>query len=224
MAGLTTIAGTGAPASTGDGGPAVEAAIDRPAALAVAPDGSIFVAESARGAQGRPGRCHHDGRRHRDGRLLGRRRAGRRGAARGPDGSSRSTSAATCTSPIAGTTSFERSARTASSERWPGRARPGSSGDDGPATAAELRSPFDITVDGSANLYISDSGNHRIRRVDPAGVISTVVGVGRAGSGGDGGLAIVAELDSPAGIDLDADGNLYIVDAGNGRIRWALAN
>jgi hypothetical protein len=76
-------------------------------------------------------------------------------------------------------------------------------------------------VDGAGNVFICDSGNHAIRRVDAkTGVITTVAGgVHGASFSGDGGPASKAGLSNPTGIGLDSLGNLYIVDAGNARIR-----
>ena len=68
-------------------------------------------------------------------------------------------------------------------------------------------------------MYVSDSGNNRIRKVDPSGAITTVAGTGETGDGGDGGPATEAQLNDPAGIALDDEGNLYIADKGNSRVR-----
>lgn len=95
----------------------------------------------------------------------------------------------------------------------------GFSGDDGPATAALLNQPTAIAVDSTGSLYIADSLNHRIRRIDSAGMITTVAGNGREGFAGDGGLATSAALDSPSGLAVDANRNLYIADTHNNRIR-----
>ena len=95
----------------------------------------------------------------------------------------------------------------------------GSSGDGGAATAATLRNPSGVALDGSGNLYIADSLNHRVRRVDATtGNISTVAGTGTSGFGGDGGAATAATLSSPKGVALDGSGNLYIA-TGDARIR-----
>jgi len=93
------------------------------------------------------------------------------------------------------------------------------SGDGGLAVAAELNDPRAVAVDAEGNLFISDTNNHRVRRVDKiTGIISTVVGSWR-GFSGDGGPARNAELNEPWGIAVDASGNLFIADSGNGRIR-----
>ena len=96
---------------------------------------------------------------------------------------------------------------------------PGFSGDGGAAVAAQLNYPSGVAPDGAGNLYIADTRNHRIRKVDAAGVITTVAGDGTPGYGGDGGAAVAARLSSPTGVAPDAAGNLYIADSFNSRIR-----
>ena len=101
-----------------------------------------------------------------------------------------------------------------------GNGTDGFSGDDGPATSASLDEPGGLAVDSTGNLYIVDTQNHRIRKVDAAtGVITTVVGIGTAGFSGNGGPATTASLSNPIGLAVDVSGNLYIADAGNNRIR-----
>ena len=95
----------------------------------------------------------------------------------------------------------------------------GFSGDDGPATQAQLDSPPRVAVDANGNVYIADVRNNRIRRVDPEGVITTFAGTGVPGFSGDGGPAAEAELNTPQGMAVDADGNVYIADSVNQRIR-----
>ena len=95
----------------------------------------------------------------------------------------------------------------------------GSAGDGGPATSAQLDNPDNVALDAAGNLYIADFDNHRVRKVTPAGVISTYAGAGTPGSTGDGGPAASAQLHFPAGVALDAAGNLYIADFNNHRIR-----
>ena len=95
----------------------------------------------------------------------------------------------------------------------------GFSGDGGPATQASLSNPFDVALDATGNVYIADTGNQRVRRVDSAGVITTVAGPGDYPALGDGGPATSAYLESAAGIAFDAVGHLYIADEGNQRVR-----
>lgn len=94
----------------------------------------------------------------------------------------------------------------------------GYAGDGGLAIAATLRSPMGVAVDGAGNLYISDTGNHAVRRVTKAGAIETWVGMGTAGAGGDNGSAKRAQLNRPQGLLADADGALTIADTENHRV------
>ena len=95
----------------------------------------------------------------------------------------------------------------------------GFGGDGGPAVQAWLNYPADMVLDGAGNLYIADNDNHRIRKVDTSGIITTVAGTGAHGFGGDGGPAVQARLYHPNGVTLDGAGNLYITDYYNDRIR-----
>ena len=105
----------------------------------------------------------------------------------------------------------------------------GFSGDGGPATRARLNTPDGVAFDAAGNLYIADTLNHRIRKVNRAGTIVTVAGngaistvghsTGGFGFSGDGGPAVYAQLSIPEGVAVDAHGNIYIADTGNDRIR-----
>ena len=161
---ITTVAGTGEPGFGGDGGPATEANLWFPRGVAVDGSGNLYIAD----------RSNHRVRRV------------------GPGG---------VITTVAGT------------------GEEGYSGDGGPATESSLRFPRGVAVDGSGNLYIADSVNHRVRRVDPGGVITTVAGTGRYGYSGDGGPATGARLNSPDGVVVDGSGNLYIADSVNHRVR-----
>ena len=161
---LTVISGTGTAGVSGDGGPAFSAQLTSPSDLALDPAGNLFIAETNS---------------HRI----------------------RKVSAVGIISTVAGT----------------GIA--GFSGDGGPAIAAELNEPSSIAVDAAGNLFIADSRNNRIRKVNLTGVVSTVAGTGVQGFSGDGGPATAAQLYDPLGVAVDTEGNLYIADASRNRIR-----
>ena len=161
---ITTIAGTGERGFGGDGGPATEAQFDYPTGLAVDGSGNLYVA---------------DPRNHRIRRI----------------------DAEGVITTIAGT-----------GER-------GFGGDGGPATEAQLNFSWQLALDGSGNLFVADYGNHRIRRIDAEGVITTIAGTGERGFGGDGGPATEAQLNFPEGLAVDGSGNLYVADSLNYRIR-----
>jgi uncharacterized repeat protein (TIGR02543 family) len=95
----------------------------------------------------------------------------------------------------------------------------GYSGDGGPATSAQINGPMGIAFDVVGNLYIAEYYNHRIRRVDTNGIITTVAGNGTAGYSGDGVPATSASLNYPRAVAIDAAGYLYIADTMNNRIR-----
>ncbi|MDK1347686.1 RICIN domain-containing protein [Streptomyces sp. 378] len=104
----------------------------------------------------------------------------------------------------------------------------GFGGDGGLATSAELRNPQGVAVDGAGDVYIADTGNHRVRKVTGDGKISTFAGSGPAGFNGgfdgDGGPATSAQLNAPAGIVVDSTGVLYIADIANHRVRKVTAD
>ena len=160
---ITTIAGTGERGYGGDGGPATEAHLSYLTGLAVDGSGNLYVAD------GNPRIRRID-----------------------PEG---------VITTIAGT------------------GVTGYGGDGGPATEAQIYSPNGLAVDGSGNLYFTDSNNRRIRRIDPEGVITTIAGTGERAYGGDGGPATEAHLSYPAGLVVDGSGNLYVADSNNRRIR-----
>ena len=100
----------------------------------------------------------------------------------------------------------------------------GYAGDGGPAASASLNLPTGVATDSAGNLYIADYQNNRIRKVTPGGIITTVAGNGAEGYAGDGGPATSASLDNPSNTVLDANGNLYIADFNNNRVRRVSAN
>ena len=110
-----------------------------------------------------------------------------------------------------------------------GRGVRGFSGDGGRATSARLNTPTGVAFDSRGNLYIADTLNHRVRKVNRAGTIATIAGSGALstvshgtggfGFSGDGGPAVLAQLSIPEGVAVDSRGNVYIADTGNDRIR-----
>jgi hypothetical protein len=100
-----------------------------------------------------------------------------------------------------------------------GTGRRGYSGDGGPAVAAELDTPYDIQFAPNGEIYLADTGNNVIRRIDRGGVISTVAGDGEPRFAGDGGPAIQASLRRPSGLLFDPAGSLWIADTSNHRVR-----
>ena len=96
---------------------------------------------------------------------------------------------------------------------------PGFSGDGGPATAAVLKEANGIAIDNIGNIFVSDYGNLRIRKIDTFGIITTFAGNGTIGFSGDGGQATAAELNGPEGITADNSGNIYFADNVNNKIR-----
>ena len=95
----------------------------------------------------------------------------------------------------------------------------GFSGDGGAAISAALANPFSMAADAAGNVYVADRDNHRVRRIDTAGNITTVAGNGEQGFFGDGGLATSASLNTPTAVAVDTNGHIYIADSNNNRIR-----
>lgn len=102
---------------------------------------------------------------------------------------------------------------------YAGNGTAGYSGDGTAATGAMIKNPYGLAVDATGNLYIADAGNSVIRKVTPAGIISTFAGVTAWGFSGDGGPATAAQFSLPTGVAVDGAGNVYICDGGNNRIR-----
>jgi len=100
-----------------------------------------------------------------------------------------------------------------------GNGHVGYSGDNGPATNAELYNPVDLTFDKDGNMYVADNSNSVIRKVNLAGIITTIAGNNTFGFSGDNGPATNAQLHDPFGLQFDTVGNLYFSDGVNARVR-----
>ncbi len=106
-----------------------------------------------------------------------------------------------------------------------GKGETGFSGDNGPATEATFFNPFSIDFDTAGNLYLTDTNNNRIRKVDAVtGIITTIAGTGTTGTTGDNGLAINATMTSPSNIAIDANNHLFFTDSQEHRVRRIDAN
>lgn len=95
----------------------------------------------------------------------------------------------------------------------------GTGGDDSPAKQAKLESPFAVDFDRAGNLYFAEMTANRVRKIDGQGVVTTIAGTGHKGDGGDGGPAVKAELNGPHHLAVGPDGDLYVADTWNNRVR-----
>ena len=215
---ITTIAGTGEQGFSGDGGPASQAQLDHPRAVAVDGEGNLYIAD-------------RNNNRIRKVDSTGTITTIAGGGGFGEDGGPATQVRLNLPYGVAvdGTgnlyiadTNSDRIRKvdsTGTITTIAGTGEQGFSGDGGPATQASLNSPFGVAVDGAGNLYIADQYNNRIRRVDSTGTITTIAGTEERGFGGDGGPATQAPLFLPTGVAVDVEGNLYIADQYNNRIR-----
>ncbi|MCL6451251.1 MAG: diguanylate cyclase [Acetobacteraceae bacterium] len=219
---ITTVAGCGRPGYTGDGGPATQAAMSKPSGVAVDAAGNIYTNEYGNNVIRRvspegiistlagTGEYGYSG----DGGPATQARFNKvYGVAVDPAGN-------VYVADYANHAIRRISAADGTISTAAGSGECGYSGDGGPAAWSRLRAPFWVTFDRWGAMYICDTENHRLRRVDPeAGVIATVAGCGRPGYWGDGGPARQAALNLPAGAAAGPDGEIYIADYGNNSIR-----
>jgi sugar lactone lactonase YvrE len=227
---ITVVAGNGQRGYFGEGGPAIYAHLAWPSDVALAPDGSLYIA---------------DMRNHRVCRVdaAGTITTVAGNGSRGYSGDGGPATAASLHDPVAVAMGRDSSLYIADSGNERIRKVDGKGiittvagngccvgfhvrfkGDGGPATEARLHAPKDVAVGPDGSLYIADVGNHRIRKVDPEGIITTIAGSGQpglrgGGSSGDGGPATEALLYAPGGLALGTDGTVYIADTENQRVR-----
>ena len=217
---ITTIAGTGAAGFTGDGGNAVDAQINLPESVIVDSTGNVFIAEpnNHRVRKVTPAGVITT--------IAGIGTAGFSGDG-GPATAAQLNlpyglafdSAENLFIADMNNNRIRRLAPDGTIRTIAGSGARGFAGDGGPATSAQLNSPYRVSVDDDGNLFIADMNNNRVRRVTAAGTISTVGGNGTGGYGGDGGPATGAQLNTPYGVGVDAAGNVYVADYSNNRLR-----
>jgi DNA-binding beta-propeller fold protein YncE len=213
---IRTVVGTGEAGRSGDGGAAAEACLNEPKSVALHPDGNLLIADSENHVIRKVDRTSGvittvAGCTSRQGSPLTVRNNAAAPAADDPlsEGSSSVETAFVQQSDLSGTVRYVVNA--AGNNRF--------AGDGGPALDALLNFPTAIAVDAEGDLYIADTMNHRIRRVDArSGRITTIAGVGLPRFGGDGGPAVAAGLNEPAALAVQGS-RLYVADQSNNRVR-----
>ena len=217
---ISTIAGTGAEGSSGDGGPAINATFSNPAQVAIDRQGNLYVADY------RNSRIRRIDRHSVITAFAGTGEAGFAGDG-GPALQAKINFPHAITATNNGTLYFTDTRNHRVRQITPdgiittiaGNGQAGFSGDGGSALNASLNLPEGIAVDARGNVFIAEFNNHRIRKVSPAGIITTVAGNGTAGFSGDGGPAIKAAMNITPAVTLDSSGNLYLCDRENHRVR-----
>lgn len=219
---ITTVAGSGSPGSTGDGGPAPAAKLSSPRGIAVAANGDCYIADRGNNKVRRvsaltglittfagTGTTGYSG----DGGLAVAARL------RSPEGVELASNGDVYIADTANHAVRRVAALTGVITTVAGTGSAGYTGDGGAATAARLNGPESVALSPSGDLYVADRGNHVIRRFTVGGAIATVAGTGVSGYSGDGGAATSAQLNAPAGVAVDSSGVLYMADTANQRIR-----
>ena len=219
---ITTVAGTNNNANSGDGGPAVAASLAQPLGIAVDASGNLYIASGVlRKITASTGVITSlvkgfgyagDGGRAADALVSAQGKV-----VLDADGNLFFAEEATAR--------IRRIDKQGNISTYAGNGTRGYSGDNGPATAASLNVGYGLSLDAAGNLYLTDTNNNRVRRVDRAtGIITTVVGSGDPGPGlfaGDGGPANASRLNAPVGTFVDPAGNVFVADQRNSRVRIA---
>lgn len=216
---LATRAGIGEPGFNGDGGPASQACLNEPKGLAIDGQGNLFVADSENHVVRRVDRV--------TGLISTVVGCVSEEVALAPQSGGGDVVPEEEVDPLAEmshktTEQFTQQTDLSGTVRYlVGAAAPKRyDGDGGPATEAQLNFPTAVAVDVQGHLYIADTMNHRVRRVDAkTGIITTIAGTGQARFSGDGGPADHAALNEPAALAVDTQGQLYIADQSNNRVR-----
>jgi hypothetical protein len=215
---ITTVAGNGTAAFGGDGDAATGASLNQPRDVAALPDGSFLIADTG---NNRVRLVTSSG--------LIFTAAGSAAGFAGDRGAATSAllSGPSAVAPIigggylvadTGNNRIRRVDATGTITTVAGTGAPGSAGDGGLATAAQLNQPQGVTVTGDGAVFIGDTGNQKVREIDTAGTMTTAAGAGTPGFSGDGGLPTNAQLGNPRGVAA-ANGLVWIADSANNRVR-----
>jgi hypothetical protein len=217
---ITRVAGTGSSGNSGDNGPATDAQLNHPVALAVIPDGGFLIADYD----------NHTVRKVSSAAVITRVAGTGSSGNSGDDGPATDAQlnhpagvAVTHDGGFLIADEINNAVREVSSAgvitRVAGTGSAGNSGDDGQATNARLRAPAGVTVTHDGGFLIADTNNNEVRKVSSAGVITRIAGTGSAGNSGDDGSATEAQLNSPSRVALTHDGGFLIPDTSNNEVR-----
>ena len=221
---ISTVAGNGGYAYSGDGGAAAAAQLNAPHAVAVDAAGNFYIADTANNVVRKVAA---------NGTITTL--AGNTSAGFGGDGGAAASAQLNAPQGLAvdsagnvyiadTANSRVRKVSGGNISTVAGNGTVGYGGDGSSATAALLNSPVGLALDSAGNLYIADSNNSAVRKVTTGGAISTLAGNGRQGYSGDGGAALSAQLNYPQGVAIDSANNVYIADTFNNRVRVVSAS